>query len=77
MGWEEMEEEMTRQREYQLRQRAKGLCELCNKPLFTKCLCLEHAVKHREAARRRNKCKLRYYSKTYRGNSLDLKEFLT
>lgn len=35
---------VSRQRQYQLRQLAKGLCMLCASPLFTKSHCAKHAA---------------------------------
>ena len=44
---------VSRQRAYQLRHEALGLCLLCSKPVVTKAHCLKHAIAAREQQRKR------------------------
>jgi hypothetical protein len=57
---------VSRQRRWQIRQRAKGLCILCGEPAVTKTFCLRHAISARERERQRLGCKRRFRSITYR-----------
>jgi hypothetical protein len=45
---------VSRQRIYQLRHAAAGLCQLCSKPRVTATYCLRHAVKSRNRQRQKN-----------------------
>ena len=52
---------MTRQREWQKRRLAAGLCERCGKPrTHYRAHCDGCAVKHKELVRRANGCTKRY-----------------
>jgi hypothetical protein len=42
---------LSRQRRYQLRHQAEGLCHLCSEPAVASFRCLRHAIYHREFAR--------------------------
>lgn len=56
---------ISRQRRYQLRKEAQGVCPLCSEPLATEHFCLKHAVYQREAARKKLGSVKRYRSQTY------------
>jgi hypothetical protein len=56
---------LSRQRRWQLRQRALGNCTTCGRPAFTAQHCLKHARAARERVRARVGSKRRYNSKTY------------
>jgi hypothetical protein len=58
--WQDIEvlpNSMSRQRAYQIRQNAKGLCSMCNEPLATAKLCEGHRLKRseRDIANRKRK----------------------
>jgi len=55
---------ISRQRRYQLRHQAKGLCEKCTAKRVTGTHCLKHAVESRDAAARRKGCVKKYRSIT-------------
>lgn len=57
---------ISRQRRYQLRHKAAGLCLLCNQPKVNATYCLKHAVARREWSREQIGATARYRSKTYR-----------
>lgn len=44
---------MTKQRDYQLRHKAAGLCTHCSRPAVKSDLCEEHYTRHRDANRGR------------------------
>lgn len=44
---------MSRQRKWQLRHKARGLCVQCNQPAVSKSFCLKHLIAAREESRRR------------------------
>jgi hypothetical protein len=51
---EEPKKPVSRQRLWQLKHRALGLCTKCSRPLVTKNYCLKHAVQEREYHRQRS-----------------------
>jgi hypothetical protein len=57
---------VSRQRIYQIRNAAEGLCIVCGEPEDTSGLCLKHAIYRREYARKAKGTTKRINSKTYR-----------
>lgn len=57
---------MTAQQRSQLRNKAKGLCIVCGKPVVSKNHCLEHMVIARERVRSRSNAVKRINSWSYR-----------
>ena len=57
---------ISRQRKWQMRRQADGLCVLCGEPAVTMDRCLKHAVAKRELARKRLGCKRKNNSLTRR-----------
>lgn len=51
---------ISRQRRYQLRKDAQGLCIICGQPQSARGLCLAHAIYARERQRERIGCKTRH-----------------
>ena len=51
---------ISRQRKYYLRQRKRGRCTKCGKPLVDSSLCLEHLIQMREYRREKYGLKRRY-----------------
>jgi hypothetical protein len=56
----------SRQRRYQLRHQAQGLCIYCSEPAVMGSHCLRHAIKVREMMRKRKKCRKRFFSRSYK-----------
>lgn len=65
---------LSRQRKYQLRHADKGLCIKCKNKAVTGGCCLIHAVQTRESQRVRGGHVKRIASKTYRLESLKLRQ---
>lgn len=57
---------ISRQRRWQLRQKAAGLCMICSAPAVNAYYCLAHAIYHREYRRSRMGCKARYNCQSFR-----------
>lgn len=56
---------ISRQRKYQMRKRASGMCVTCGQPAVTKNFCLDHSIAHRERHRLYTGATKRYRSLTY------------
>ena len=57
---------VSRQRKWQMRRQATGLCKLCPSPRATDTYCLWHAILARDRQHRKNRCKRSNYSLTRR-----------